>query len=85
MDDARWALRLGSALRNSRFVIVVAAPDSNLMRRRWVPIECKSAVDSEASLPGISRLLVGRTTPDAPFQRSLLTVSSSTCRHRSMS
>jgi hypothetical protein len=67
MDDARWALRLGNALRNSRFVIVVAAPDSNLMRRRWVPIECKSAVDSEASLPGISRLLVGRTTPDAPI------------------
>jgi TIR domain len=31
MDDARWALRLGSALRNSRFVIVVAAPDSDLM------------------------------------------------------
>lgn len=66
MDDARWALRLGIALRNSRFVIVVAAPDSDLMRRRWVPIECKSAVDCEASLPGISRLLVGRTTPDAP-------------------
>jgi TIR domain len=66
MDDARWALRLGSALRNSRFVIVVAAPDSDLMRRPWVPIECKSAVDCEASLPGISRLMVGRTTPDAP-------------------
>lgn len=66
MDDARWGLRLGTALRNSRFVIVVAAPDSDLMRRRWVPIECRSAFDCEASLPGISRLLVGRATPDAP-------------------
>ena len=66
MDDARWALRLMSALRNSRFVIVVAAPDSDLLRRRWVPIECKSAVSSETSLPGVPRLLVGLTTPDAP-------------------
>lgn len=66
MDDARWKLRLGSALRNSRFVIVVAAPGSDLMRRRWVPIECRSALDCEAALPGVSRLLIGCTTQDAP-------------------
>lgn len=76
MDDARWALRLRSALRNSRFVIVVAAPDSDLMRRRWVPVECKSAVDCEALLPGTSRLLVGRTTPDSPVPAEF-----SNCKH----
>ena len=71
MDDARWRLRLVNALRNSRFVIAVAAPGSDLLARKWVQIECNSALDSEVLLPSVSRLVVGRTTPDAPVPAKL--------------
>jgi hypothetical protein len=71
VDDACWTQHREKALYNSRFVIVIAGPDSDLMDRRWIPFECKSAIDSEASLPGISRLLVGRTTPDIPVPTEL--------------
>lgn len=59
MGDAMWRTRLVNALLRSRYVVLVADNEYDVLERDWVTAEWQSALEAER-LSGVQRLLIAK-------------------------